>query len=934
MKKSTRILALALVLVMIAAAFVSCKDEKDCEHVDADHDLKCDKCGADVPCAHVDENKDKKCDYCGAEVYGGYLESIEDYRAYMKADLKSLVESIGSVSTDIDAKIKEAQTAGETAIDAAYTTNDVQKAFSDAKKAIADCIPLANGVFSFTSKSAAEKTEILGILEAYAVRNGITGITMFENGGYVMYNERVTLGTETYIPGYGFGVLAEGALTGELASENKAEWKRYYHTYEAADPGTANYLDSQGSDVGDVYGYIGGSYYTVFMNDTKDGYDWVKELAATEPQPMNLNEETKQATTWRFELRTDLKYSTLGKYADKYNNLAVQPEDYITPFKLLLNQGNDYYRGGELANGSGASYIVGAKEYYDATKEAPKGILDDSQYDFSKVGVKVYQEGGKWYFEFTLGAAVTEYYAKYYISSSLYQPVPKSFIELVGVDNFLQFSEDKSSTPVDNSLSLGAYIFEQWDSDQQIVYKKNPNYVYASTKYAIEGIHLNILKAASTDKEAGIKEFLAGKIDASGIPDTYLEQYSSDPRTRTTSGDSCFKLNMNALDAETWEKMFGENGIVTQTPKDQYWTVEPALNNGHFRQALSYAFNRDEFAVAKGSISSVNYLSSNYMSDPENGISYDMTDAHKKAVASLLEDTQNGYSLELARDYFRMALDELEASGAYQPGTPENPTVIELNIVWMYPTHEEGYHKYVKQYWEAAFNDESVCGNKYKLDVTFAVGDTYMFAYDSMMLGQFDIGFGSISGNSLDPLGFFEVLSSDQEISGSFTLNWGLDTNDPLGDILVYNGMRWSFDALHQASTAGAAVKDGALDAMYTIDSDIKAAADGSVEGTITIKYMDGVKLNEVDGVIFGTNADDYSDYNEVSVQSFEGTTWNVVDDGNGTITVTFKVAAADAKWFVDAAYANGIDVYFGYDVAAADIHVAPAYIKTVDITK
>ena len=929
MKKFTRIFALVLALVMVCVPLVAC--EKTCDHVDADHDLKCDKCGAAVPCTHKDENGDLKCDYCGTELYGGYLESIDDYRAYMTADLRAVVASIGSISADIDAKIATALNTGVEAIATAETTSSVLKAFNDAKKAIADCIPLANGVYSFTSLSAAEKTEILGVLEAFAVRNGITGITMFENGGYVMYADRVTLGTETYIPGYGFGVLAEGALTGELESENNAAWKRYYHTYEAADPGTANYLDSQGSDVGDIYGYIAASYYTVFMNETKDGYDWVKELAATDPEPIDFNEETKQATTWRFELRTDLKYSTLGKYADTYNNLPVQPEDYITPFKLLLNQGNDYYRGGETASSSGASAIKGAAEYYEATKEAPAGILSDADYDFSGVGVKVYEENGKWYFQMTLGAPVTEYYAKYYTSSSLYQPIPQSFIELVGVNNYLQFSEDKSTTPVDNSLALGAYVFEQWDSDQQIVYKKNPNYVYASTKYAIEGIHINILKAAETDKEAGIKEFLAGKIDASGIPDTYLDQYRSDPRTRTTTGDSCFKLNMNALDAATWEKMFGEEGLVTKTAKDQYWKVEPALNNGHFRQALSYAFNRDEFAAAKGSVSSVNYLSSNYMSDPENGISYDLTEAHKKAIASLLEDTTNGFSLELARDYFRMALDELEAAGAYTPGTKENPTVIELNIVWMYPTHEEGYHKYVKQYWEDAFNDESVSGGKYKLDVTFSVGDDYMFAYDSMMLGQFDIGFGSISGNSLDPLGFFEVLSSDQSISGNFTLNWGLDTNDPFADILVYNGMRWSFDALQQAGVSGVAVKDGALDEMYSIDSDIKKLDDGSVEGTITITHMDGMTFTDVDAVIYATNDGNYSDYNEVSVQSFEATTWNVTDE-NGVLTATFKVAAADAEWFVNAAYTYGIDVYFGFEVPSADISVPSGYVTSVEI--
>ena len=53
----------------------------------------------------------------------------------------------------------------------------------------------------------------------------------------------------------------------------------YYHSSDASDPGTANYLNDKGSQVADYNGYFAGSYFTTFMNSTKDGYDWVPELA-------------------------------------------------------------------------------------------------------------------------------------------------------------------------------------------------------------------------------------------------------------------------------------------------------------------------------------------------------------------------------------------------------------------------------------------------------------------------------------------------------------------------------------------------------------------------------------------------------------------------------------------------------------------------------
>ena len=520
-----KLVTLLLVFVMAATCFVGCKRDKDSSGN-------------------------------GTPTYDGYLDSFEDHIQYLKHDLDNVMNAIGEVDGgEIDAKIEAAYQAGLASLDAATSASDAAAKFAAAKAAMAECIPLADGNFNYSGLSQDEKTEVLGLLEAYAVRTGITGTTLFENGSYVLYSDRVTLGTENYIPGYGFGVLAEGNLTAPLATEQNEAWKMYYHSINASDPGTMNYLNDEGSEVGDFYGYIGASYYTTFMNATKDGYDWVPELAASDVEPVGelVNDQT---ATWRFEIREGLKYNTLGKRT-AYNGRAVQPEDFITPFKLLLNQANQYFRGSELSNQTGASAIAGAKAYYDSTRAAPKGILADADYDFSGVGVKVYEENDKWYFEYTLGAPVNAFYARYYISSSLYMPVPADFIAEVGVDNYLGYNQDKTETPVDNSLSLGSYTVEKWDSQQQVVYKKNPYYVYADTKYAIAGIHINILPAAKDDQEAGIKEFLAGKTDASGIPETYLAEYVSDPRARKTTGDSCFKLNFNALDQETWVEIFG-----------------------------------------------------------------------------------------------------------------------------------------------------------------------------------------------------------------------------------------------------------------------------------------------------------------------------------------------------------------------------------------
>lgn len=218
---------------------------------------------------------------------GAYIDA-DDYRAYISHDLDQLVIDIqDQLTAEQKTAVEAARTAGAEAIAAAGTIADVQKAYDDAYNAILAAVPVADGLISYSSATNDEMTDMLGIVETYAVRNGITGISLFEDGNYQMYNPRVTLGTENYIVGYGFGTLAEGSITEDLEYESNPDWKRYYHALNAADPGTLNVTNEQGSEVSDLYSYIRSNFYNNFMNETKDGYDWVPELAMEKPVAVN-----------------------------------------------------------------------------------------------------------------------------------------------------------------------------------------------------------------------------------------------------------------------------------------------------------------------------------------------------------------------------------------------------------------------------------------------------------------------------------------------------------------------------------------------------------------------------------------------------------------------------------------------------------------------
>lgn len=127
---------------------------------------------------------------------------------------------------------------------------------------------------SFVEASYEERAEILGLLEEYAMKNTISGLVLYDDGGYAKYSDRVQFPTNidptkgnpetpgyiagtpqyNYITGYGFGLQSEGSLdpSKPLSGLNSNDpYKTYYHTYEGEDPKSLNYMDDKGSVVGD-----------------------------------------------------------------------------------------------------------------------------------------------------------------------------------------------------------------------------------------------------------------------------------------------------------------------------------------------------------------------------------------------------------------------------------------------------------------------------------------------------------------------------------------------------------------------------------------------------------------------------------------------------------------------------------------------------------
>lgn len=750
----------------------------------------------------------------------------------------------------------------------------------------------ANGGYNYSSAAGEEaiktRTEILGKLEKYAVDSHLTGITLFENGGYVKYNPRLQIPASEYITGYGFGILSEGDITADLATETVEAYKRYYHSAQTQDPAKINAWNASGSAVSDLSGYITSSYYGNKMNSSKTGYDWYPVLAKDgEARPTPIYDAVNPLglyKTWRIYVKTGsdarpLKYRYGGTRAGGFDGRAVALEDYKFVFQLLLTGANKQSRGAEMA--ADKTYgIRGAQAYYNRTKDMTDQALidatwaamtlnnnsDPAKFKDQELGIMTGEDAKGKYIQLELLNEIDAFTAMYQLSSNLYSPIPRAFIEALAPEGtvmagILNYGQNSTGYTIpDNTISLGAYYLETWN-DSYLTFKQDETWVERSStdptiknRHKIKGVKITTYPNAT--QEQLYQYYYSGLLDSCGIPISHIQEEIGKTDVRRTKGDATFKLNVNTCTQERWNEL---NTKLWKNAPGQEWNVKPWMSNDNFLNGLYWSINRKQFAENKGAQPSIDYLSSAYLNDPENGKSYNDSDAHKKAVAKWhnvrtlpngqVEDDY-GYDYSKAVECFKAAVNELARAGKLTLGTKTNPTPIEINIRWMYQTDVTDYGNDIKNYFESAFNDDAVCGGKVKLTVTQDFVTNWEDVYNVyMMKGRFDLAFGAISGNTYNPLNFLEVLKSDN--SSGFTLNWGPDTSAlDAKNPIIYDGHTWSFDALWEVSDRGGVVENGVSVKTvknYYFDGSAKTISGGAETSNYSVGVDQSINLEFVD---------------------------------------------------------------------------------------
>ncbi len=234
-----------------------------------------------------------------------------------------------------------------------------------------------------------------------------------------------------------------------------------------------------------------------------------------------------------------------------------------------------------------------------------------------------------------------------------------------------------------------------------------------------------------------------------------------------------YSLNLNSTSASSWEYFFGENGTISKTPKEEYWSVLPFLSNEYFLRGLNLCINKELFEKYENlnTESQIDYSKYRY---------YD-------------------YNLDKARKYFRLAITELVENNIYNP-TIDSPIVLNIEIAYGKFTDLnkcEEIHSIIKESIEEAFNTKEVSNEQFLINVSHWEGEYFGQIYTQKLYnGQFDISFDKISDSTLDfnPYKEYLLRSSNAILSNGLTVNWSHDTGNINYDCIIYNGYRYSYD--------------------------------------------------------------------------------------------------------------------------------------------
>ena len=329
------------------------------------------------------------------------------------------------------------------------------------------------------------------------------------------------------------------------------------------------------------------------------------------------------------------------------------------------------------------------------------------------------------------------------------------------------------NTSKDTTKSYGPYIMENFEDDKQVIFVQNPNwygyqktesgYLYSITEYEVDGEQRQQYQTTKIvidvmTNDVAYDKFLKGDLmDYAPTADELKDYTLSDRLTRvdeTYTMSFFFNTNEQVLKNLDGEGGTNKNSVV--------------LTNINFRKAFSLAFNRADFVtVTEGYTPAYSLMNNLYHYDIYNDptSSYRNSDPAMQAICNLygvkygegeiyktLKEAYksiNGYNLTEAKALMKIACDELVEAGLYTAGED-----IKIVIAWKAGAMEASDNlqvEKVQQYLNAAVEGSGF--GKVTIEGVGNLSDRY----GDVPAGKFAIGYGAWGGAAFYPFRNFQV---------------------------------------------------------------------------------------------------------------------------------------------------------------------------------
>lgn len=191
------------------------------------------------------------------------------------------------------------------------------------------------------------------------------------------------------------GLASASALLSLTGCNNggDSESEYTYNTYLSSSPSTWNVHNWQTSDESYVTGFTEMGLYDAILNDTKDGYEFVSEMAGAMPEAVDPSDVTDE--------EMEKYYSDLGNVTDNMvwdiplnksakweNGDEIKAQDYVDSMELLLSPKYANYRADSYYDGN--LILANAEHYYkqgrQTLEEYYKYQKSDSGYYYLNLG--------------------------------------------------------------------------------------------------------------------------------------------------------------------------------------------------------------------------------------------------------------------------------------------------------------------------------------------------------------------------------------------------------------------------------------------------------------------------------------------------------------------------------------------------------------------